>query len=36
VRIICLTENQFSNMILISGEKGEREIKENDDGLIII
>ncbi len=36
VRIICLTENQFANMILICGEKGERELKENDDGLIVI
>lgn len=36
VRIICLTENQFANMILICGEKRERELKENDDGLIVI
>ena len=36
IRIICLTENQFANMILISGEKKLREIIETDDELIII
>lgn len=35
VRIILLTENQFANMILISGEKKIREEIETDDELII-
>lgn len=36
VRIISLTENQFTNMILISGEKKIREEIETDDELIVI
>lgn len=35
VRIISLTENQFANMVLISGEKSIREEIETDDSLIV-
>lgn len=36
VRIIYLTENQFNDMVLISGEKKKREEVETDDNLTII
>lgn len=36
IRILRITENQFENMILLVGEKTEREKIEKDEHLIVI
>jgi CRISPR-associated protein Cas2 len=35
IRIISLTDNQFSSMVVVQGEKSEQENKDEDDLIVI-
>lgn len=36
IRILKITENQFEDMIMVTGERSEQEIVNNDDQLVVI
>ncbi len=36
IRLLKITENQFENMIMVLGEKTDRQLLENDDALVEI